>query len=166
MQVVHQLPSQASNRHRQKKADPRGYDASKHSLGRGLSMLTQRPLSCMSWDLISTLPGLSSLRLPKTRPVQPFVPPALLCVPNIERTDMHARTPLLNSACLPSSTPHSVASSSAIFWLLLFAVALLDIRVPVPHISRRLTVIDSSTTVQDNNNNDNNPTTSDCHQSP
>jgi hypothetical protein len=55
MQVVHQLPSLASSARRQKKADPRGYDASKHSLGRGLSTLTQRPLSCISWDLISTL---------------------------------------------------------------------------------------------------------------
>jgi hypothetical protein len=94
MQVVHQLPSQASSARRQKVADPRGYDASKHSLGRGLSTLTQRPLSCISWDFISTLRAYHHLTFRRTGPAQPFIPPALLYVPNIERTDMHARTPL------------------------------------------------------------------------
>jgi hypothetical protein len=81
------------------KADPRGYDASKHSLGRGLSTLTHSPtvLHLLPSHLHSSRPIITDWPF---RLVEPSlsVPPALLRVPNIEGTEVHARTPLLNSA--------------------------------------------------------------------
>jgi len=109
MQVCSSIAVPRKQSTQAQKADPRGYDASKPSLGRGLSTLTHSPtvLHLLGSHLHSTRPittdrhSRSQSLQPSTgsrKRAQPFLPPALHRVPNIRKPEMHERTPLLNSA--------------------------------------------------------------------
>jgi hypothetical protein len=99
MQVVHQLPSQESSPRRQKRQIHEVTTLRSIPLGAASARLRTRPLSCISWDFISTHPGLSSQTGPSdwSSPAFSSRQPCFAFQTSREQRCMRG-TPLLNSA--------------------------------------------------------------------
>jgi hypothetical protein len=161
MQVVHQLPSEESSPRRQKRQIHEVTTLRSIPLGAASACLRTRPLSCISWDLISTHPGLSSQTGPSdwSSPAFSSRQPCFAFQTSREQRCMRGR----HSSTLPFPNTRQYCIVLMIVCCYLYRKAV-KTQIAVPHIScSRLTVMDRGTTVQDNSNND--PATSDCcHQ--